>query len=361
MNNLFGNRPAGDTLEYDDDPVPPSTPATQYYHQSHSSKPKGKPSSSQRQKSSNNPLTKLKVSFAPETTGHMHHGDNSQHSTERMSPISPTTMIGPDQEQLMLPPPTSDKSGNNNSQSQLDWLQRISTIAKFSKMEPPRQQHYNMPPMSLPPPPHQIPGMSHSMAYNTMPVAAQPAVQSMPAEHLFYPQFAHIKQQAAGAGESEEKRIKRLERNRESARKSRRRKREHLSHLEEKVSKLYNQIEAERRKKINSMDAALKQELKDSVIQFINHAKLTDEELKESSLNFIETTGPNSNVRRAVVEFQYSTLKQTILPTYQKLLLWLTLHEEKYFVKGKEMHSCQEGRQVRSSVFLFKCSSKDFN
>merc|ERR1712232_1457792 len=52
-----------------------------------------------------------------------------------------------------------------------------------------------------------------------------------------------------------------------------------------------------------------------------------------------------SQVRRAVVDFQYSTMKQTILPPYHKFVLWLTLHPEKFFTHARDSYVTPEDRK----------------
>ena len=74
-------------------------------------------------------------------------------------------------------------------------------------------------------------------------------------------------------------------------------------------------------------------------------------ELVGELYKWMESTGPNCEVRRAVVDFQYTTLESTLLPKYEKFLLWLTLHQEEYFTEAKELHSKREGKQV--SFFCF--------
>jgi hypothetical protein len=167
---------------------------------------------------------------------------------------------------------------------------------------------------------------------------------------MFYNHLTQIQQQTPG--ESEEKRTRRLERNRESARKSRRRKKERLSHLEEKVAGLHAKIEAERRVHINSMDRILFQFQKERISQFKKDTEdnqNADVDWNERLSTLVQMTGPNCPVRRAVVDFQYSTLKQMLIPRYQKFLMWLTLHPERYFLTGKEQHARQEGKQVSTS------------
>jgi hypothetical protein len=353
MHTFFHSRLTSNPVDVDDDPVPPPTPAIQYYHHS---KPKAKPSA-QRQKSSNNPLMRMKVSFSSDTAKP---GENSPQPQpmEIMSPISPTTMIGPLQEELMLPPPTKYPSDKN--QSHLIWLRHINAVAKASsRPEPYPQQSYSL--TSIPPPPGVA--MPQPISYSNGITTMQPIPAASP---MFYSHVAQINQEAASAGETEEKRVLRLERNRESARKSRRRKKERLSHLEEKVAHLYHQIETERGKQINSMDDALAQDLKENMEIFRNNIDDKNEhEMKERLSYFLHATGPNCEVRRAVIEFQYSALKQIILPSYQKFMLWLTLHSEKYFATGKEMHSSrQDGIQVRACcaalvvVFVWHCLSQ---
>eukprot|EP00980_Cylindrotheca_fusiformis_P000275 scaffold66_cov115-Cylindrotheca_fusiformis.AAC.7 len=332
MHNLFRNRSASNPEDFGDDPVPPPTPATQYYHHS---KPKAKPLPQHQQKASNNPLIKMKVSFASDSA---HPGDNNAHP-EAMSPISPTSMIGPLQEQLMLPPPSSNTSDNN--QSHLSWLQHINALAKASaKQGAPPQEPYSI--TSIPPPPGV--NMPQPISYSNGIAPVQPIATNP----MFYSHVAKLNQQIASGGESEEKRARRLERNRESARKSRRRKKERLSTLEEKVANLYQQIETERRKQINSMDDALAQNLQRNTEAFRSTIDEKNElETKEQLAFLLQATGPDCKVRRAVVDFQYSALKQLILPRYQKFLLWLTLHSESYYSTGREIHqSRQDGKQI---------------
>jgi hypothetical protein len=180
---------------------------------------------------------------------------------------------------------------------------------------------------------------------------------------LYYAQaaIAQAHQQAAqSAGESEEKRARRLERNRESARKSRRRKKERLSLLEEQVAGLHSVIETERRKEINTMEKSLLEAQERQIVLFreenLSKAEIT-QELKPKLLTLVQMTGPNCPVRRAVVEFQYNTLRNIFLPRHQKFLLWLTLHPETYFTAGKELHAKREGKQVLR-VTSAKVSSK---
>ena len=198
--------------------------------------------------------------------------------------------------------------------------------------------------------------------------AAAAMIPGYPHHHVVNPLFyvqAHMQlqkqQQQIPQGESEEKRARRLERNRESARKSRRRKKERLSLLEEKVAGLHSEIEVERRKQINAMDKILLTYQEERISQFRKDFLGTadaDIELQSQLATLVEMTGPNCPVRKAVVDFQYSTLKQTLMPRYQKFLLWLTLHPESYFLAGKEEHAKREAGKQAPRVTSGKVSSK---
>jgi hypothetical protein len=137
------------------------------------------------------------------------------------------------------------------------------------------------------------------------------------------------------AAETAEKRAKRLERNRESARKSRRRKKERLSSLEDQVNKLHGEIEVERRIQINAMVDALR------TCRATAHFN--------GEVNVVFATGPCSEISRSVLDFQYTALKQLILPRYHKVMLWFTLQQESYFFAAKEEYSSRENKLVRSS------------
>jgi hypothetical protein len=50
-----------------------------------------------------------------------------------------------------------------------------------------------------------------------------------------------------------------------------------------------------------------------------------------------------------VLEFQYTMIKQLTLPYYQKMLLWLTLRDEQYFLAGKEQYTAKQQRGGQES------------
>ena len=318
----------------DDGHLPPSTPATQYYHQ-------------------NANISKIKESLVSPR--------DNPHTMEDIS-ISPAAFWGESHEPLMLPPPSpnhpSEKSTATTDriqqQKHLEWLQHINEMAKqaFSGNNA-TQQHPHLAAVAASHP-QQPPAAAHPQyPSNGIPVSSHPV--GMPVHQgyptigapMFYSQLTQIQQQSQG--ESEEKRVRRLERNRESARKSRRRKKERLSHLEEKVSGLHAQIETERLKQINSMDDILLRFQKER----ISHLKQDMEDNANSSIDWnqrlstlVQMTGPYCPVRRAVIDFQYAALKDMLLPPYQKFLLWLTLHPERYFTTGKEQRALRERNKV---------------
>lgn len=320
------------------------------------------------------------------------------------SPISPAAMIGGNgHENLMLPPPSrirahggsdhgppvdhppqppavpaSSSSAKRNSQSSLNpnhpqqsihhidhsnkeehlnWLKELNARAKAANQPPPNQQH---PGMSAMPPPNMVqmhpqqqqqqPGVVFPQGpYNAAAAAAvaqNPMLYQAAMNHKFH-------MAAQSQGESEEKRARRLERNRESARKSRRRKKERLAALEKQVDELHTKIEEERKKQVAAMCNTLKQVRLDELAKLqrdcLNNPDLFQEEdaAHDRLANIIKSTSGGSQIAQATIEFQYNTLKQVLLPRYQKFLLWLTLHEESFFAAGKDEYTKKDGKQVR--------------
>jgi len=183
---------------------------------------------------------------------------------------------------------------------------------------------------------------------------------------FFFPDHltaAYLMKKVNTPEETEEKRAKRLERNRESARKSRRRKKDRLSNLEAKVNKLYGKIERERRVQINSMDTVWKaidnkdlSELKELHSNAHDHKNDRDQWKKlQNGLSRLFIDEKEQTIRKEVVEFQYNSLAQHILPRYQKYLLWTIRQSESHYLKGKEEHS---KREFANKISTGKISSK---
>eukprot|EP00526_Cylindrotheca_closterium_P005875 CAMPEP_0113618662 /NCGR_PEP_ID=MMETSP0017_2-20120614/9457_1 /TAXON_ID=2856 /ORGANISM="Cylindrotheca closterium" /LENGTH=572 /DNA_ID=CAMNT_0000528187 /DNA_START=84 /DNA_END=1802 /DNA_ORIENTATION=- /assembly_acc=CAM_ASM_000147 len=309
----------------------PPTPATKYYYH-HDSKPKA---SNEESMSRNNPLMKMKVRAGDQPMG----GDV-------LSPISPTSMIGPGQEPLMLPPSPNSQHKAYRPHMGIS-LHQIGNVANGPQRVESSSTREARHITSIPPPPGVA--MPQPLQYTNVP-AMQPVTLQQGVNPVMYShQHAALMQKhASSAGESEEKRAKRLERNRESARRSRRKKKERLSSLEEKVSNLYQRIETERRRQIISMDDAFEDALADSVAAMRTIVGHTAEQEQQAKLaHFLQSTGMNSKVRRSVLDFQYTTLKQTILPPYHKFVLWMTLHPERFFTHARESHVTQDTKKVR--------------
>lgn len=167
---------------------------------------------------------------------------------------------------------------------------------------------------------------------------------------------AYLRQQASSPVETEEKRAKRLERNRESARKSRLRKKERLSTLGEQVSKLLTKLEKERRIQMSAMDDVMMRYERETIVRIKNEYDdqggecnvLADDHLTASLEHFVDRMG--DPIRKDIVEFQYTALSQHFLPKYQKLMLWMTLHPETYFMVGKEEHAKLESNESSSTA-----------
>ena len=256
------------------------------------------------------------------------------------SPISPAAMIGLGYENLLLPPPSGPFDGGsiptpvpsshtptNNNPHQM--LQHHPNIV-------PQQQLHHLPP---------------NVATSLLPQAGLTSQQMHQQQLLYATAAAHAATIANRPVESQEKRVKRLERNRESARKSRRRKKERLATLGEMVNMLQNKIATERRHHIDAMVPALRSCRSQELAKRLeNSSDMGGLEQKDSLVGIIRGSGPSSPIMRSVLDFQYTTLKQMTLPSYQKLLLWFTLCDESYFLAGKEQYASQQEQQTVDSL-----------
>jgi hypothetical protein len=293
---------------------------------------------------------------------------------ENGSPISPAMMIGGDHEPLLLPPPEQRASHEH-----LEWLRQLNeraaqAAASYGAPVPPTTSttttHHNIPQQQ-----QQQQQQSHHHTQHQQ----QTAVPGFPAGVALHPTaaaalasgnplfFTHaaafLRQRASSPVETEEKRAKRLERNRESARKSRRRKKERLSNLEEKVNKLHGLIETERRIHIDSMEDVLSNFGKERILQLkedyvMQEGDETRDERLGNELGYLLIEMMEPPIRKDVIEFQYTTLNQYMLPRYQKFLLWLALHPESYFLAGKEEHAKREAEYNLPRPTPGKVSSK---
>lgn len=153
------------------------------------------------------------------------------------------------------------------------------------------------------------------------------------------------------ASESKEKRKKRLARNRESARQSRRRKKELLLNLRKQVNDLHDQIENERRRKLEHMEM----EVSADRIRILNEIFLDQRyhgqsvEGMDRFTSTVRHSGPNSKERRAAVSFQFKELRKLVLPFYLQIFLSMSLKERSYFTEAKE----NKIKEVRLGVELF--------
>lgn len=161
--------------------------------------------------------------------------------------------------------------------------------------------------------------------------------------------IAHLQSQVAkdkessssNTTESKEKRERRLARNRESARQSRRRKKELLLNLRAQVSKLQREIDAERFRQLDCMERELTVDKIQIINQLFSRAAMSlgvspDAALSEQLIALVRLGGPNSQIRRAAVDYQYSALSQTILSCSQHFMLSLILKDEGFFTVAKE-------------------------
>eukprot|EP00545_Synedropsis_sp_CCMP1620_P013651 CAMPEP_0119023928 /NCGR_PEP_ID=MMETSP1176-20130426/30920_1 /TAXON_ID=265551 /ORGANISM="Synedropsis recta cf, Strain CCMP1620" /LENGTH=592 /DNA_ID=CAMNT_0006979095 /DNA_START=1 /DNA_END=1779 /DNA_ORIENTATION=+ len=254
-----------------------------------------------------------------------------------MSPISPAATMGTPQEMLMLPPPPRHNDISKSEaerQQHIAWLNQINAMAMMN-----RQGQQQVPPQ------HQQPHLMQPPHYHSGGTA-----QLAPTP-IFHPPNNNQQQQGPQV-ESEERRARRLARNRESARQSRRRKKDNLARLSKQVNGLHEAIEDERRHQLSLMEENL-QKLRFQAIRKLALVQSSEDGPEAPSLapsregirELLDNLGPNCAVRQNCVSFQYSALKQLMLPKYQAFILWLTLQDEDFFAAGKE----QKAKNTRVS------------
>jgi hypothetical protein len=266
------------------------------------------------------------------------------------SPISPAALIGSGYENLMLPPAnragscgpspelpyqtlTSIQHANISDQERhLAWLRDLNAMAKQAQGGPQQAPQYTQ---------HQE---QSSQEIALLPLSN--AQVAMTQNHMMYQSAGMITgmppgkvQESKPSVETAEKRAKRLERNRESARKSRLRKKDRLTTLEAQVSVLHGGIEDERRNQINCMVKRLRMRRNSELTSFVSNDQGTD---TAPLMSVLRSTGPDSDIVRAVQDFQHNALKQLVQPSYQKILLWFTLHNGRFFFAGKDEYANRE-------------------
>ena len=289
-----------------------------------------------------------------------------------ISPISPAATIGSAQEHLMLPPPPREKS-EAEQQKHKAWLQHINDRARMSTtqgQQPPGQQQHQQNQQQPQQPGVVVPGMPAPHGYPTA-LAPNPVyqpgmvmAQQAPFHPPHHPHHHMISAVAAATvataqpAESKEKRLRRLARNRESAKKSRRRKKERLENLAEKVNKLHGKIEEERRKKLNEMEENLQKTRLEAIAELQNENNMSEQEWMQRLYTVMQATSPSCPVRQNTISFQYSTLKQTITPTYREFILWLTTQPESFFTAGKSDRAKTEPPGASAKTPTARISSK---
>nr|BAK53454.1 bZIP transcription factor [Phaeodactylum tricornutum] len=362
-----GDEKEGDSvMEENEGLPPPPTPVTQFYSHGSSAReqssdrksrqrsiPKTYPPSTQSNSSSSlSSMTAALVSGGPlvnqslQSNPQQTRSDGTSFDIASSSPISPASLIGPGIENLMLPPPT--RQGSNTSVPQhpvlgpegqaqhLAWLRDLNAMARANHQQQQHQTQAN-------------PQMHGMMTGHTAPPMIMP-----PNMYAQLPSWA-LTHTSPGRPpktekESEEKRALRLQRNRESARKSRRRKKDRLTTLEKQVSKMQDKIAHERQVQINAMVAGLTE----SRVQGITKLQIDQNGL----LFIVRNTGPYSQIAQAVLEFQYTLLKQLLLPRYQSMWHWFALQEEAFFTIGKEEYMKGDATKQAIKTPAARISSK---
>jgi hypothetical protein len=280
---------------------------------------------------------------------------NCSNNLEGESPISPAAMIGTPQENLLLPPPHSEieklSDTNTGMLWHMDTLSNMNAVNNTNSMS----AASTMPPPPPQPAPHTM--MASLLANGFLGNPFMHGATTQQQQQQQQQQFMYAAAAAAAASytqqqqqqqqpvESEEKRAKRLERNRESARKSRRRKKERLLTLGAQVNKLHQTVEGIRCQHINSMVPALAKCRVDDVLAVVAASTPSTEERVGK---IIRASGPSSRAMRAVVDFQYAQLSRLTLPSYQRMLFWLSLLEESFFQAGKEEYAKRQQALVQT-------------
>ncbi|KAG9409407.1 hypothetical protein AC1031_019668 [Aphanomyces cochlioides] len=159
----------------------------------------------------------------------------------------------------------------------------------------------------------------------------------------------------------EEKRRKRLERNRISARDSRARKKQYLELLKKKVAQLTADIASARGQHLDSADSTLSTQkanlinsLYDKIATYPLDSPLPhdlEEELRSSVNLLLHRYGPNSDERRAVVNYHFQQLDSLLLPPYTRFLLWMSIQEESFYTKtAPPASSSKKSEERKDSV-----------
>ncbi len=243
--------------------------------------------------------------------------------------------------------PTANKSHVNPQMTLPAWLQHMNNVASMAGQLSSQTQQAASQTSVLSNPtapyntgqhqpifPQQQMQVQNSPGHQVFPGNASNDLMPFPMSHL-----RHLNgYKEPNATETKEKRERRLARNRESARQSRRRKKELLLNLQAQVNKLHNDIENERRRKLNSMESALiadKEQILNDIFRdksFNGHTALNTEKLVFA----VRNGGPNTIERKTAVNFQYTSLQNLFLPRNRRMLLSLSLQNEKFFASAKE-------------------------
>lgn len=232
----------------------------------------------------------------------------------------------------------------NNANQLPAWIQHMNNVAALANQggmpAPVSINSTNYAQTHQPPPTNST--TTHPMTKN---FPAQP-IQFFPG-HLGSLAMSHRFFKEDSVVESKEKREKRLARNRESARQSRKRKKELLLNLRQQVNRLYDQIEEERRLKLERMERDLNVECMKMIKEIyvdMNYSGQQNPSSIDSLVHTIRSSGPNIEVRRSATQFQCKALKKAILPPYSQLLFALSLNDDEYFTNAKN-------ERIRVSTF----------
>ena len=151
------------------------------------------------------------------------------------------------------------------------------------------------------------------------------------------------------AMESKEKRDKRLARNRESARQSRRRKKELLLNLRGKVNNRHEEIEIERRNKLECMEHELVADRIRILSAIFAEQSYNGQSVatSEKLIRTVRQCGPNIVERKTAIRFQYNALRRAILPHYSHAILSIALRDSSFLTEAKE-----ERTKVSTCMFI---------
>ena len=112
-----------------------------------------------------------------------------------------------------------------------------------------------------------------------------------------------------------------------------------LSDLSGCVNMLHTKIETVQQKQLLMMERELDKDRKRLIRELLHGEEVNESVLKERIRVLVQDGGPFYSPRRVAASFQYSSLRQLLLPYYKQYFLWSSLKDDSFFTKAKEKRS----------------------